>query len=95
MAAITTSPNVSATPTWPSAPVWASTTTAPVPAKTRANVPRASASAARQVAGAVASLDPDSAAMAARASAAVIVAVGSVVGESGQDRPEEVREPAR
>ena len=60
------------------------------------NVPRASASAARHVAGVLESLNLDSAAVAARASAAVgsIVAVGSVFGEGGQDRPEEICEPA-
>src|SRR5437763_3800268 len=43
MQAKTTSPNVSATPTCDTAPPPAFTMTAAVPAKTRANVPRASA----------------------------------------------------
>src|SRR2546427_530102 len=42
-----TSPNVIATPTWPSWCVFASTTIAPQPAKTSANVPIASASSWR------------------------------------------------
>ena len=41
--ASTTSPNVSATPGWVTAPVAAFTTTAPVPANTGAKVPTASA----------------------------------------------------
>src|SRR6185436_15785429 len=38
-----TKPKLIATPTWPSAPVWASTMIAPQPAKTRAKVPTNSA----------------------------------------------------
>jgi len=48
-----TSPNEIATPTWPRAPVFASTMIAPQPAKTRANVPIASATSARISVGAV------------------------------------------
>src|SRR5688500_6363050 len=40
---MTTRPNVIATPTWVTAPVRSSTTTAPVPANTRMNVPIVSA----------------------------------------------------
>jgi hypothetical protein len=42
-----TSPKVIATPTWPSACVFASTITAPAPANTSAKVPIASATNAR------------------------------------------------
>src|SRR5437588_5107273 len=42
-----TSPKLRATPRWPSCPVFASTTIAPQPAKTRAKVPIASATTAR------------------------------------------------
>ena len=40
---VMTRPKLMATPTWPSAPVFASTMIAPQPAKTSANVPAASA----------------------------------------------------
>src|SRR5919201_3643874 len=45
--AMITSPKVIATPTWPSACVFASTITAPAPANTSAKVPIASATSAR------------------------------------------------
>src|SRR5918994_3130109 len=44
--AMITSPNVSAMPTWPSAPVFSLTMIAPAPAKTSAKVPIASAATA-------------------------------------------------
>ena len=46
-----TRPKLIATPTWPSAPVLASTMIAPQPANTSANVPNASASALRASSG--------------------------------------------
>src|SRR5437763_9164188 len=46
----TTSPNVAAIPAWVTTPPWTSLTTiAPVPAKTRANVPTSSATTFRTI----------------------------------------------
>src|ERR687888_441984 len=74
-----TSPNVSATPTCPSWCVFASTITAPAPAKTSANVPIASATSA------LVSLVPDAAHL-LEALAGGVVELPVLVPFSGIDR---------